>query len=322
MPACTVWLGDMAEVVVSRVVASDKPLMFDYTGNTVGPSVAKGYEIQDGGKTIVLHLRKGHKWSDGSPFTADDFVFWYTDVYKNAELGVGASADFQVNGVEGRIEKIDETTVAFKFESPYEFFVDVIAGPAWLARGQFGGAARGLMLGTFMPAHYLKQFLPQYTDEAELAKVAAERGFKDWRDMFKRLSDPMFNTELPVVAPWKTTVGADQNQWVLERNPYYYAVDTDGNQLPYVDRIVLDLFQDIEVANLKAIAGEVDKQSRHMDLRKLPLMLANRDKGNYDVRLDPNYDGASIAIQINMSYEADPEIAKWLTNRGARKLGV
>jgi peptide/nickel transport system substrate-binding protein len=105
----------------------------------------------------------------------------------------------------------------------------------------------------------------------------------------------------------------------MERNPYYWAVDTAGNQLPYLDRISMGLAENLEVLNLRAIAGQYDLQARHTSLGKLPVFLENRAKGGYEVRLDPAAHGSDATLQTNQSYEADPEVAKWLQTRDFRR---
>jgi peptide/nickel transport system substrate-binding protein len=95
-------------------------------------------------------------------------------------------------------------------------------------------------------------------------------------------------------------------------------VDTEGNQLPYFDKIQMTLAENLEVLNLRAIAGEYDWQERHTDLGKLPVFLENQQKGNYTVRLDPAANGADCTLQLNQSFAADPEIGKWLRNRDFR----
>jgi peptide/nickel transport system substrate-binding protein len=89
----------------------DHLLFWDYTGDKVTPNIAKGYEMQDGGRTLVLHLRRGMKWSDGKPFTADDFVFWFQDIYQNKDLVPTPSAAMAINGKQGVIEKVDTGAV-------------------------------------------------------------------------------------------------------------------------------------------------------------------------------------------------------------------
>src|SRR5439155_1002795 len=133
------------------------------------------------------------------------------------------------------------------------------------------------------------------------------------------------NNELPVMTPWKTVSAINTPTWSMERNPYFWAVDTAGNQLPYIDRITMTLAENTEVANLRAIAGEYDIQERHMGLAKLPVFLENAKKGNYTVHLDPALNGSDATIHIGNSYEGDPEIAKLLKNkdfRHAPSLGI
>ncbi|MGE3742236.1 MAG: ABC transporter substrate-binding protein, partial [Geminicoccaceae bacterium] len=103
----------------NRINASDKPLFWDFTGTEIAPSVARGWEQSADGKTFTLFLRKGMKWSDGAPFTADDFVFWFEDLYSNKEIVPTPIADMQPQGKPGRVVKIDDTTVQFQFDVPY-----------------------------------------------------------------------------------------------------------------------------------------------------------------------------------------------------------
>jgi len=300
----------------------DHLLFWDYTGDKVTPNIAKGYEMQDGGRTLVLHLRRGMKWSDGKPFTADDFVFWFEDIYRNKDLIPTPSAAMAINGKQGVIEKVDTHTVRFKFPEPYFMLPDVLAGSTDLG----GHAWRGYAgLGAYAPAHYLKQFHPKYVGQAELDKKVKEAKFDSWVRMFLFKNDWALNPELPVLSPWKTVTPINTPTWTLERNPYSVFVDTAGNQLPYIDRVVLTLGENLEVINLRAIAGEYDFQQRHLDLGKLPVFLENQARGGYKVYLDPGDYGGDMIIKFNLSYEADPEIAKWMNTadfRRALSLGI
>ena len=129
---------------------------------------------------------------------------------------------------------------------------------------------------------------------------------------------PKLNVEAPVVTPWITKTPINTPQMVLERNPYCFAVDTAGNQLPYFDKIVMGLAEDLEVLNLRAIAGEYDIQGRHVQLPKLPVLLENQEKGNYTIRFWRALGGSDSAFYINQNYDADPEIGKWLRNKDFR----
>ena len=293
----------------------DHLLFWDYTGDKVVPNIAKGYEMQDGGRTLVLHLRRGMKWSDGKPFTADDFVFWFEDIYRNKDLVPTPTAAMAINGKQGEIQKVDTHTVRFKFPEPYFMLPDVLAGSTDLG----GHAWRGYVgLGTYAPAHYLKQFLPKYAG-AELDKKVKEAKFDSWVRMFLAKNDWALNPELPVLSPWKTVTPINTPTWALERNPYSVFVDTAGNQLPYIDKVVLTLAENLEVINLRAIAGEYDFQARHLDIAKLPVFIENQQKGGYKLYLDPGDYGGDMIIKINLSYEADPEIAKWMNTTDFRR---
>lgn len=298
-----------------RCCGHDKILFWDYTGNVAVPNVAKGWEITDDGRTFTVLLRKGMKWSDGHPFTADDFIFWYEDIYQNTTLLPTKTPVLAINGKPGVMEKVDDSTIRFKFPDPYYAFVDILAGATPLG----GHTLRGReLLGGFAPKHYLKQFLPKYSSQEAVDKMAKDAGYDNWVGLLKFKNDWALNPELPTVAAWKTTSPINTPNWVLERNPYFYMVDTAGNQLPYVDKVVMTLAENLEVLNLRAIAGEYDFQARHIDVGKLPVLIENQAKGNYKVYLDPADSGCDACLFFNQTYEADPEVAKWLQNRDFR----
>src|SRR6202158_3626534 len=179
-------------------------------------------------------------------------------------------------------------------------------------------------LGGSAPAHYLKQFLPKYVGAAELDKKVKDAKFDSWVRLFLSRNDWAVNPDLPVLSAWKTATPINTPTWTLERNPYSVFVDTAGNQLPYIDKVVLTLAENLEVLNLRAIAGEYDHASRHVDLGKLPVFLENQAKGNYKVYLDPG-DYCDLIIKFNLNYDADPELGKWFNTadfRRALSLGI
>lgn len=303
----------------NRINASDKLLFWDHTGTKIVPSVAKGVDMSPDGKVYTIKLRKGMKWSDGAPFTADDFVFWFEDLYSNKDIVPTPIADMSVNGKAGKVVKIDETTVQFVFEDPYFLFYDMLAGDTLIGGGQSVRQSQGFTFGAYSPKHYLKQFLPKYSSVDAVNALAKKEGYENWVKLVHFKKDWSLNVDLPTLGPWKTTRPVNTPTWVLERNPFYYGVDTAGNQLPYIDRIIMTLAQDTEILNLRAIAGEYDLQERHIDLGKLPVIIENQKKGNYTVRLDTAINGSDTTIQINQSFKADAEIAKWLTNADFRR---
>ncbi len=298
-----------------RVAQNDKLLYYDYTGTKLVPNIARGWEVSPDGKVTTLLLRRGMRWSDGQPFTADDFIFWYQDVYLNKDLLPTPLAVMMVGGKPLVMEKVDASTIRFVSPEPY-YALPLILASVWGIghHARFGRSA----LGGFAPAHYLKQFLPKYVSADELGKKVAEQNVDSWVTLFKNRNDACRNADLPVVTPWKTTSPITSPTWILERNPYSVWVDTDGNQLPYIDRIRMTLGENLEVINLRAIAGEYDSQARHIDIGKLPVLLENQQRGGYRVHLDPSDQGADVGLFCNQSYERDAEIAKWLSNRDFR----
>ena len=306
-----------------RVAGSDRLLFWDSENfPEVTPNVAKGWEVSEDGTAITIHLREGAKWSDGVPFTSADIMFWYEHIYQNEELVPVRSSFFDIDDG-ATLEAPDDYTVVFTFPSANSIFVDVLASSV----NVFGGNAifGNVGMGGLAPAHYLEQFHPDFAAQEDLDAMAAEAGFDNWVNLFKDRNTWAVNPDLPVLTPWKTINPINTDNWVLERNPYYFGVDSEGNQLPYIDRISMTLAENLEVLNLRAIAGEFDYQERHLSLANLPVFLENQETGDYTVSLDPAQHGADGAFMFNQSYEADPEIGQWLKNvdfRRALSLGV
>lgn len=300
----------------------DMLLYLDYTLTKIVPNIAKAYELSQDGRVFTVYLRRGMKWSDGDPFDADDFVFAYEDLIQNKELVPVRDARLSIGGKPGTMEKVDTYTVRWVFPDPYPLFPRVMALfntiSSWTQYGKNG-------TGPFAPVHYLKQFHPKYTPKEQLDAKVKEAKFDNWINLFKFKNDWSLNPELPVISPWKTVTPANTPVWTLERNPYSIWVDTDGNQLPYIDKCVLTLAETTEVLNLRAIAGEYDMQARHIDIAKIPVLIENQQKGNYKVSLNPGDWGSDYGFWFNMNYAADAEIQKWfnITDfRRALSLGI
>jgi peptide/nickel transport system substrate-binding protein len=304
-----------------RVNESDHLTYFDYSATRVVPNIAKSWDVSDDGRTFTFRLRRDMRWSDGHPFTADDFMFWFEDVYQNKDLLPTPSPYLATNGKQGRMVKVDAHSIRYQFADPYHALPIVMAGQGPI----MGHTKEGRTgMGGYAPAHYMKQFHPRYVSQEDLDRRVKEEKFDSWVSLFKFKNDWARNPDLPVITPWRTITPITTPTWTLERNPYSIWVDTAGNQLPYIDRIVLALGENLEVINLRAIAGEYDFQSRHIDLQKLPVLLQNQQRGGYKVYIDPS-DSEGMALFFNMSYDGDPELAKWIGRadfRRALSLGI
>ncbi len=226
----------------------------DFSGAV--PNIAESWEVSDDVREYTFHLREGMKWSDGAPFTADDIMFYIEDILFNVELSpAGPSADWlpREGAAEFRAEKIDDYTVKFIFANPYGTFLYTL--PQWNGRHI-----------TWFPKHYLSQFHADYNPNvAEL--VAETEGAEDWVSLFNiKASGPTEDTnnyfnnlERPLLFPWvPTSVLGGSTEMNMVRNPYYFKVDTEGNQLPYIDEVIGVSYQDDEARNLALANGDID----------------------------------------------------------------
>jgi peptide/nickel transport system substrate-binding protein len=194
-------------------------------GTSVVPNIAKSWKFTNGGKTLTLYLRKGIKWSDGVPFTADDILFWWEDVILNDDLTPVKPKTWSPGGKLMRVEKVDDYTVSLHFAIPYPFAILYLAH-AWGAQGSF-----------YYPKHYSKNFHPKYVPLDELNKKAKAEGFDNWWQLFGKYNS-FFGGGGANVEPGTPTLQAfmvakkGTDVIISERNPYYWKVDIAGNQLP------------------------------------------------------------------------------------------
>ena len=274
-------------------------------GKTIIPNLCTSWEISEDGKVYTFYLRKGVKWSDGEPFTADDIMFWYEDVLLNEDLTPTFPAWLAPKGEPVKIEKVDDYTIKFIFASPYSLLPDYLAGPD--GPGIFN-----------YPKHYLKQFHPKHTREEELATLTKEAGFEFWYQLFGDKAAPYRNPDLPTLRPWVLRSDPTAVRMVAERNPYYWKVDPQGNQLPYLDKIAWDMVQDTQMITMKAVQGELDMQGRNLSFSDYTLLMENRDRGNYRV-LVWDAGEAGGALHLNQDYDKDEVVASYLRNGEFRK---
>jgi len=248
------------------------------------------------------------KWSDGHPFTSAAFTFYFDDIASNKTITPVFPTMLSPSRNAFRVTAPDKRTVVFKFERPSGIFLEVMC-----FRGHY----------IYSPGHYLKQFHEKYEDkEAIVAKgKAMGLGLNMWHQVFLRMADLHENPELPTIRPWRIKVPPPASRLLEERNPYYWKVDPEGNQLPYIDRIATTIVQSREILNFKAIAGAVDMQARHISLANYTLFMHERTKKkrphgqNYRVLADEM--PGPTCIYLNQCSK-DPAMFKLLTNRKFR----
>jgi len=239
---------------------------------TVIPNVAKGYEMSSDGKTLTVYLRKGMKWSDGHPFTVDDILFWWEDYTLNEEISAEVATRWRPGGEIAKFEKVDDYTFRCHFAVP--------SLPILLALANDGSAR------VFLPKHYLQQFHPKYASKESLEKMMKEEGVDNWTALFtQKMRGYWYDVPVGSAPPdlnaymYKET---KDNITIYERNPYYWKVDTEGNQLPYIDGCH-DTYLSQEILIMKIVAGEIDFSLSQIELVDFPFLKENEEKGGYEV---------------------------------------
>jgi len=252
------------------------------------PDILAGYE-NEGNKVFTLHIRPGHKWSDGTPFTSEDFRYQWEDILtdKDMERG-GLDAALLANGKPPKFEVVDDLTVRYTWEDPNPLFLPALAGTR--------------PLDIYSASAYLKQFHQKYADPAKLAAEIAKEKVKDWTRLQIRMgrSYRFENPYLPTLQPWTNRTDPPANRYVFERNPYYHKVDQNGVQLPYVDQIVINMAES-SIIPAKTGSGESDLQERYLSFGDYTFLKEGEKRNNYSVRLWTVGKGSAVALFPNLN---------------------
>ena len=259
----------------------------------LAPDLLREVTVSADGRSVTLHLRRGHKWSDGHPFTTEDFRYWWEDVALNPDLTPGGPpVEMLAVGRKPEVEVIDEVTIKYTWILPNPLFLPALA--------------RARPVYIYRPAHYMKQFHAGYADADELAKKVAEAKAKKWSRLHNR-RDNLYkfdNPDLPVLQPWFNTSPKNGQRYVLERNPFYHRIDTNGRQLPYLDRVELEIAAG-GLIPAKVTLGEATLQVRSLGFADAPVLKKGEDKGGYVTHLWRSGAASEVALYPNLTY-GDP----------------
>jgi peptide/nickel transport system substrate-binding protein len=288
-------LGGSNTGMLDRICGYENLVRWSIDWNEVVPNVASAYEVNADSTQYTFSLRPGLKWSDGAPFTADDIVFYVDDILNNELLSGGVTNPTAA-------EKIDDYTVTLTFERPDGLFLQAmcqLAGSVW----------------TIYPKHYLGQFHETY-NTTNLDELISENGADDWSHLFRMKGGTIpgtpynalwSNPELPRLHGWNIVEPYGEGTRVtFTRNPYYFKVDPEGNQLPYIDGMNFEVLQDEEVLLLKTTAGEIDMIQRSICTVRNKLVLADsRESGGYNFfEAVPSIMNTNV-YQLNLTHKND-----------------
>ena len=294
---------------VIRVIY-DSLVRFDPPGGEVIPHLVASWDHSEDFHEWSLYLRPGGKWSDGHPFDADALMFWYESVLLNEDL-TPSIPTWAANrdGSPMLMERIDDYTVRYTFDFPNTLFLTDITFR--------DGADRNL--AAFLPGHYLGRYHPEHASEADLQRELSAAGLTDWTQLFMARATQTENPNRPSTAAWVAHDSTVSDAvFTMRRNPYFMAVDTAGNQLPYIDEVQFRFFADVEALNFAAVAGEFDMQARHIQMTNYPVLIENAERSGYRVMTWPTFGGSDATVFINQTYTGDAELGELLATRDFR----
>jgi peptide/nickel transport system substrate-binding protein len=269
------------------------------------PDILQSFDVEEG-RIFTFHLRPGHKWSDGEPFTTEDFRYAWEDYWNNHRLSPGGPpAALMPNGRPPKFEVIDPLTVRFTWEHPNPLFLPALAAPA--------------PVYIYMPAHYLKQFHQRYADPDKLAAAVQAAHVRDWGAVHERMSRQYRpdNPDLPTLDPWRNRTSPPSERFTFERNPFFHRIDTAGHQLPYIDNVTMT-FGTSSLIPAKTASGESDLQARYLSFGDYTFLKDAEQRENYTVRLWEKSEGSAVAIMPNLN-ATDPEWRRLMRDRNFRR---
>ena len=285
--------GTRDHALLIRNIGYEPLLRWTPQWTTTVPNVALSFQPSSDATEFFFRLRPGMRWSDGAPFDADDIIFWYEDILNNPAFSENVPEWFNAGGNTVQVDKIDETTVAFRFSTPYGLFPTALARPEGVEPVSY-------------PAHFLKPLLPKYNAKAD--EEARAQGFSGWKDRFINvfgvpgsIDDPSrwHSPDVPTLNAWVLTgVYGEDDPLIAKRNPYYWKIDPMGRQLPYIDQVAFTRVPSKSAAADAAIAGKVNMQERHVSARADEILAANDNLQPFTlIESDMNY----LTLSLNLN---------------------
>lgn len=248
------------------------------------PNFAAGAEYSNGGRTLTIALRPGHRWSDGHAITSDDFAFWFNNVLMDKRLTPVVEPRFKG----ARMEVHDPYHFSYHFPEPQPLFLKFLAHSGWRIS---------------LPAHFMRHYHPDFTPVEQLEEEAAELGLQDWRTYFQSVSN--VNDLMVFDRPVKTAyvvISRTSTRSRFRRNPFYPKVDAQGNQLPYIDYLEVQRVDSPEIMTAKASTGQVVFAGRQFKTADIPLFKRFEKDNGYETYLWPRPYGSDVAIMVNMTH--------------------
>jgi peptide/nickel transport system substrate-binding protein len=268
------------------------------------PRILESWEVSPDAKVYTFKLRKGMKWSDGTDFTSADWKWYFENMVKNTELNTGIPTRYSTVGADKvrvlcEMEFPDDYTVVYKFAHPNTLFMY--------------GALRAAY-DHFAPK-YMEQFHAGFVSKTDIDAKVSNAGLGAWTELFTNMNYWYNNPERPQIFPWLGENTLVDEVHIMKRNPYFFGIDAEGNQLPYINRITHRLFENADMFNLWIINGEIDFQNRHVALSNFTLFKENEAAGDYQVFVGSS--AGHTALQLNLATK-EPKLNEFFNTRDVR----
>ncbi len=267
--------------------------------------ILEDFEVEDG-RVFTLYLRKGHRWSDGHPFTSEDFRYYWEDVANNAELAKGGPPKkLLVDGEVPLVEFLNDYTVRYSWSKANPDFLAALAGP------------RPLYI--YKPAHYLRLFHRRYQSEERIAQLVEENNARNWMSVHFNRDRPYKSTnpDLPTLQPWYNSTYPPSERFIFKRNPFYHRIDHSGRQLPYIDRVAINIASG-KLIPAKTGADESDLQARYLRMDNYTFLKQAEKRNPFEVRLWKIGKGAHVALLPNQN-NSDEVLVSLIRDRRFRR---
>lgn len=255
---------------------------------SIVPDIARAVDVEEG-RRFTFHLREGHRWSDGAPFTSEDFRYYWEDVATDPAMSrFGLPSELLVAGEPPTVAFPDALTVRYEWSNPNPTFLAALASTQ--------------PLEIFKPAHYLKRFHARYAEPEELGTLVEAEGKKDWVSLHVSMDRAYRNdnAELPTLQPWMLKSETASQRYVFARNPFYHRIDGNGRQLPYIDRVVLTVTNP-SLIPAKVAGGEADLQAAYLSFSNYTVLKQAEERGGYELRRWRTAKGSRMTLFPNLN---------------------
>jgi peptide/nickel transport system substrate-binding protein len=278
------------------------------------PRQLESWSVSADGKVWTIKMRQGLKWSDGkAEYTTDDIAFWYQYELQNKKLTPGLPTQWtDPDKTLVKFAAVDKYTATFTYTKPKPMFIYNMT--------RYGnGNVPSQPPSPCTPSAYLKQFHEDLTtDKAALDADVKKSGFADWQTYYMQFKRSWTaNPDKPTIGGWVAKNDHTSELFTIERNPYFFAVDPQGNQLPYIDKVTHRLYQASapDVLTLRVTNGEIDMQYRQMQIANLPVYKASETKGDYKTIL--GLVASHVCVNFNLTTKNKP-LNEFFNQRDAR----